>query len=137
MVPSVLVLLFLHTAELCRILEPVQNHELVGHVIKTIPNTSFEKCTYRCELDTKCISVNYFSKIRKCEFNCASKEMFPGNLKKKKDSLYVNNIRKENTEIDPCQWLLTCMHGGSCHPLPRPWCACPTGFNGSTCQSKL
>ena len=131
---SYLILITLHTADLCRILKPVKSHVLVGHVIKNKPNSSFEKCTYYCELDTKCISVNYFIQDGKCEFNNASKEMFPYDLKEKKDAIYVQNIRKDDREIDPCKWL-KCQHGGSCHLLPKPWCACLAGFKGSTCQS--
>lgn len=96
---SFLILLTLHAADLCRILKPVKSHVLVGHVTKTIPNSSFEKCTYYCELDTKCISVNYFIQDGKCEFNNASKEMFPCDLKEKEDAIYVQNIRKDDRSI--------------------------------------
>lgn len=102
-VPSLLFLLSLHTADLCRTLTPVKNYVLIGHVIKTIPNTSFERCTYYCELDAKCISINFFAKTRDCEFNYASKEMFLHDLKRKEDSIYVHNIRKDSREIDPCK----------------------------------
>lgn len=134
-VPSLLFLLSLHTADLCRTLTPVKNYVLIGHVIKTIPNTSFERCTYYCELDAKCISINFFAKTRDCEFNYASKEMFLHDLKRKEDSIYVHNIRKDSREIDPCKWL-NCRNGASCQPLPQPSCTCLTGFKGPTCQSK-
>ncbi|KAJ7376995.1 hypothetical protein OS493_031268 [Desmophyllum pertusum] len=68
-VPSLLVLLFIHTADLCRTLKPVKNHVLIGHVIKTMQESSFEICTYHCELDDKCFSVNIYTKTRKCEIN--------------------------------------------------------------------
>ena len=135
MVTSFFVLLPFPTADLCRTLKPVVNHVLTGHVIKSIPDSSFEKCTYHCELDAKCISVNFFTKDKECELNKASKEMFPRDLKEKKGSIYVQNIRKDSIEIDPCKWL-NCQHGSSCHPLPKPRCACLTGFKGPTCQSK-
>ena len=132
---SLLAILSFQTAEPCRFLEPVSHHKLVGHVMRTIPGICFEKCTYYCELNIKCISVNYLTKAKECELNYASKEMFPSSFEKTTDSLYANNIRKENNDIDPCR-SLTCLHGGSCYPLPKPWCSCLDGFNGSTCQSK-
>ncbi len=133
--PVVLSLFFLpsiHTADLCRTVKPVKHHELINHVINTLQETSFEICTYRCELDAKCFSVNFFTKTGKCEFNYGSKEMFPGDFKASRDTLYVHNIRKDTT--DPCAWL-NCLHGGTCYPLPRPNCTCPAGFAGSTCQN--
>ena len=132
---GLLAILSFQIAEPCRFLEPVSDYKLVGHVIRTIPGICFEKCTYYCELNIKCISVNYLTKAKECELNYASKEMFPSSFAKTTDSLYVNNIRKENNDIDPCR-SLTCLHGGSCYPLPKPWCSCLDGFNGSTCQSK-
>lgn len=131
-VPSLLVLLFIHTADLCRTLKPVKNHVLIGHVIKTMQESSFEICTYHCELDDKCFSVNIYTKTRKCEINYGSKEMFPGDFKERRDTLYVHNIRKDTR--DPCARLY-CLHGGSCYPLPQPYCVCPAGFVGSKCQN--
>ena len=129
---SLLFLLSIHAADLCQVIEPIKQHELTGHVMKTTQETSFEICTYRCELDFKCYSVNFHTKTRKCSFNYGSKEMFPQDFKKSRDTLYIHNIRKDTK--DPCR-LLYCLHGGSCYPLPQPYCACTADFAGSRCQN--
>ena len=67
--------------------------------------------------------------------NNASREMFPRDFKVKEESLYVQNIRKDEKEIDPCKWL-KCLHGSTCRPLSKPYCACPVGFKGIMCESK-
>lgn len=131
-VTSLLLLLAIHTADLCRTVKPVKHHKLISHVINTLQETSFEICTYRCELDVKCFSVNFYTKTRRCEFNYGSKEMFPGDFKESRNTLYVPNIRKDTR--DPCTRLY-CLHGGTCHPLPQPNCVCPAGFAGPTCQN--
>ncbi|XP_022792941.1 uncharacterized protein LOC111331968 [Stylophora pistillata] len=129
---TILVLLFIHSAETCRAFKPIKNHVLTGQVIKTIRDLNFEKCTYHCELETKCFSVNFYTKINKCELNYGSKEMFPRGFKEEQDALYVHNIRKDIR--DPCS-ALYCLHGGLCYPLPQPYCTCPEGFVGSICQN--
>ena len=129
---SLLFLVSIHSAELCQVIEPIKQHELIGHVIKTMQETSFELCTYRCELELKCYSVNFHTKSNRCEFNYGSKEMFPQDFKESRDTLYIHNIRKDTK--DPCR-LLYCLHGGSCYPLPRPYCVCTADFAGSRCQN--
>ena len=111
---------------------PFKNRALLGHVLETKEDLSFEVCTYQCEVEDKCFSVNFRTKSRKCELNFASKEMFPKDLVEEKNSLYIHNIRKERT--DACQEL-SCRNGGSCYPLPRPRCLCPVAFQGPTCES--
>ncbi|XP_058965535.2 uncharacterized protein [Pocillopora verrucosa] len=129
---TLLVLLTIHSAETCDTFKPIKNYVLTGHVIKTIRDANFEKCTYRCELETKCFSINLYTKTSKCELNYGSKEMFPSDFKEELDALYIHNIRKDTG--DPCN-ALYCLHGGSCHPFPQPNCMCPVGFVGSICQN--
>lgn len=131
-VSSLLLLFSIHTADLCKVIKPIKQHELIGHVIKTMQDTSFEMCTYRCELDVTCYSVNFHTNTGRCEFNYGSKEMFPEDFKTSRDTLYIHNIRKD--AIDPCR-LLYCLHGGSCYPLPQPYCVCTADFAGSRCQN--
>ena len=132
LVSSLLFLLSIHSAELCQVIEPIKQHELIGHVMKTMHETSFELCTYRCELELNCYSVNFHTKTNRCEFNYGSKEMFPQDFKESRDTLYIHNIRKDAK--DPCS-LLYCLHGGSCYPLPRPKCVCTADFTGLRCQN--
>lgn len=131
-VSSLLFLLSIHTADFCQVIKPIKQHELIGHVMKAMQETSFEICTYRCELDVKCFSVNFHTKTGRCEFNYGSKEMFPQDFKESRDTLYIHNIRKDMK--DPCR-LLYCLHGGSCYPLPQPYCVCNVDFTGSRCQN--
>ncbi|XP_020601275.1 uncharacterized protein LOC110040383 isoform X1 [Orbicella faveolata] len=131
-VSSLLFLLSIHTADFCQVIKPIKQHELIGHVMKAMQETSFEICTYRCELDVKCYSVNFHTKTGRCEFNYGSKEMFPQDFKESRDTLYIHNIRKDMK--DPCR-LLYCLHGGSCYPLPQPYCVCTVDFTGSRCQN--
>lgn len=131
-VSSLLLLFSIHTADLCKVIKPIKQHELIGHVIKTMQDTSFEMCTYRCELDVTCYSVNFHTNTGRCEFNYGSKEMFPEDFKRSRDTLYIHNIRKDAR--DPCR-LLYCLHGGSCYPLPQPYCVCTADFAGSRCQN--
>lgn len=86
-VSSLLFLLSVHTADLCQIIEPIKQHKLIGHVVKTMQETSFEICTYRCELDVRCYNVNFHRKTGRCEFNYGSKEMFPEDFKESPDAL--------------------------------------------------
>ena len=131
-VSSLLFLISIHTADLCQVIKPIKQHELIGHVMKTIQDSSFEMCTYRCELDVKCYSVNFQIKTGRCELNKGTKEMFAQDFKESRDMLYIHNIRKDTK--DPCR-LLYCLHGGSCYPLPQPYCVCTADFAGSRCQN--
>ena len=131
-VSSLLLLFSIHTVDLCQVIIPIKQHELIGHVMKTMQDTSFEMCTYRCELDVTCYSVNFHTKSGRCEFNYGSKEMFPEDFKASRDMLYIHNIRKDTR--DPCR-LLYCLHGGTCYPLPQPYCVCAADFAGSRCQN--
>ena len=42
---------------------------LTGHVIYTLQRKTFESCTFSCELEWQCHSVNYFLLHKTCELN--------------------------------------------------------------------
>lgn len=65
------------------------DHVLARHVMRTLNHKSFESCTFSCELEPQCFSVNYISLRKTCQLNDATKEYFPGDLMKQKGAFYM------------------------------------------------
>ena len=115
----------------CRSSFSVTDHVLTGHVIRTLNHKSFESCTFSCELEPQCFSVNYISLHKTCQLNNATKEYFPGDLVTQKGAFYMGMVIRS---YDPCT-SMRCENGGSCVRSPSPKCNCPQGFSGPRCES--
>ncbi|XP_068733139.1 EGF-like repeat and discoidin I-like domain-containing protein 3 [Montipora capricornis] len=114
----------------CRTSFSNKNYVLVGHVIQTLKSTTFEKCTFSCEMDSRCFSVNYFAWHKTCELNNASSDSSPDHLVPRKGALSMDMvIRKHRTCAS-----MRCENGGTCVPSPREHCKCFLGFSGFRCE---
>jgi len=115
----------------CRSSFSVTDHVLTGHVMRTLNHKSFESCTFSCELEPQCFSVNYISLGKTCQLNDATKEYFPGDLVKQKGAFYVGMVIRS---YNPCA-SMRCENGGTCVSSPSLECKCLKGFSGLRCES--
>ena len=116
----------------CRTSFSDTDHVLTGHVMRTLIHKTFESCTFSCELEPKCFSVNYISLHKTCQLNNATKEYFPGDLVKQKGAFYMAMVIRG---YNPCA-SMRCENGGSCVSRPTLKCKCLKAFTGLHCESK-
>lgn len=116
----------------CRASVSYKNHALVGHALQTLKNKRFESCTYSCELDLQCFSVNYVPTLKTCQLNNASKGFLPGDFVKQKGTIYMEMVIRE---YHPCN-SMRCENGGTCVTRPTVMCRCHARFSGLHCESK-
>lgn len=115
----------------CRTSFSNKDHVLIGHVIRTLKNKAFESCTFSCELEPQCFSVNYIASRRTCELNNVAKDYFPGDLVARKGAFYMDMVIRK---YHPCA-SLRCENGGTCISSPSLKCKCVKGFSGVRCES--
>ncbi|XP_020601154.1 neurogenic locus Notch protein-like [Orbicella faveolata] len=115
----------------CRTSFSDTDHVLTGHVMQTLNHKSFESCTFSCELEPQCFSVNYISLHKTCQLNDATKEYFPGDLVKQKGSFYMGMVIRS---YNPCA-SMRCENGGTCVSRPSLKCKCLKGFSGPRCET--
>ena len=118
-------------SSICRTSFSVTDHVLSGHVMRTLNHKSFESCTFSCELELQCFSVNYISLHKTCQLNNATKEYFPGDLVKQKGAFYMGMVIRS---YNPCT-SMRCENGGTCVLSPSFKCKCLEGFSGLHCES--
>ena len=116
----------------CRTSFSDTGHVLTGHVMRTLSHNTFESCTFSCELEPQCFSVNYISLHKTCQLNDATKKYFPGDLVKQKGAFYMGMVIRS---YDPCV-SMRCENGGTCFRSPSLKCKCLKGFRGLRCESK-
>ena len=114
----------------CRSSFSVTDHVLNGHVMRTLNHKTFESCTFSCELEPQCFSVNFISLHKTCQLNDAIKEYFPGDLVKQKGSFYMGMVIRS---YHPCL-SMRCKNGGTCVTSPSLKCICLQGFSGLRCE---
>ncbi len=114
----------------CRTSFSVKDRALTGHVIRTLNHKTFESCTFSCELEPQCYSVNYNSLHKTCQLNNAAKEYFPGDLVQQKGAFYMGMVVRS---YNPCE-SMRCENGGTCVSSPSLKCKCPKGFSGLRCE---
>lgn len=104
---------------------------LTGHVIYTLQRQTFESCTFSCELEWQCHSVNYFLLHKTCELNNATREGFPEDIVEQSGVFHVSVVIHFH---DPCT-SMRCENGGKCISNPSLRCQCLDGFSGPRCKS--
>ncbi len=114
----------------CRTSFSDKDHVLTGHVMRTLNHKTFESCTFSCELEPQCFSVNYISLHKTCQLNNATKEYFPGDLVQRKGAFYMGMVVRS---YNPCE-SMRCENGGTCVSSPSLKCECPKGFSGLHCD---
>ena len=82
-------------SEDCRVMEfkqPIINHILAGHVIKSLQVKSETGCEAHCFEDNDCMSVNLGppQQVRKhlCELSSSDHNLHPGDLKSQENFIY-------------------------------------------------
>lgn len=98
---------------------------------KSFSSKSFEKCTFSCELDSRCFNVNYFLWDKTCELNNASANSSPGHLVSRKGVVCIDMVIRKD---DPCV-SMRCGNGGTCVVSSKVQCNCVQGFIGPRCES--
>ena len=123
-------------SNVCRSSFPDTNHVLTGHVIRTLNHKTFESCTFSCEIEPKCFSINFMSSQGTCQLNRATKDSFPKDVMKQKGAVYLDMvIRQYHHDHDTCE-SMPCKNGGTCVMSPTLKCNCLDGYTGLRCQSK-
>ena len=120
-------------SKICRASFPQPDYALLKHVIRTSKADTFEGCTYSCELEPQCFSVNYVPLQKTCDLNQATREFFSGDFVKRKGAIYIDMVTRK---YDPCVGM-HCLNGGICNTSPSAYCACPAGFTGLHCEGKI
>ncbi|KAL9963404.1 hypothetical protein ACROYT_G026914 [Oculina patagonica] len=116
----------------CRTSVRFTDHVLTGHVMRTLNHKTFESCTFSCELEPQCFSVNYISLHKTCQLNNATKEYFPGDLVQQKGTFYMGMVVRS---YNPCE-SMRCENGGTCVSSPSlTECKCVDGFTGLHCEN--
>ena len=105
---------------------------LTGHVMRTLNHKTFESCTFSCEREPQCFSVNYMSLHKTCQLNNATKEYFPGDVVKQTGAFYMGMVVRS---YDPCE-SMRCDNGGTCVSSPSLKCKCVGGFTGLHCEGR-
>lgn len=75
-------------ADQCKTTSAVPGHSLIKHVIKKVPAKDYERCTFACEQQSGCYSVNFISVDKTCELNNATRYWAPWSFITKESSLY-------------------------------------------------
>ena len=75
-------------ADQCKTTSAVPGHSLIKHVIKKVPAKDYERCTFACEQQSGCYSVNFISVDKTCELNNATRYWAPWSFITKENSLY-------------------------------------------------
>ncbi|KAL9963455.1 hypothetical protein ACROYT_G026966 [Oculina patagonica] len=115
----------------CRTSVRFTDHVLTGHEMRTLNHKTFESCTFSCELEPQCFSVNYDSLCKTCQLNNATKEYFPGDLVQQRGAFYMGMVVRS---YDPCE-SMRCENGGTCVSSPSlTECKCVGGFTGLHCE---
>ena len=123
-------------SNVCRSSFPDTNHVLTGHVIRTLNHKTFESCTFSCEIEPKCFSINFMPSRGTCQLNRATKDFFPKDVMKQKGAVYLDMvIRQYYHDRDTCE-SMPCENGGTCVTGPTLKCNCLDGYTGRRCQSK-
>ena len=117
----------------CRTSFSDTDHILTGHVIRTLKHKTFESCTFSCELEPQCFSVNYILLHKTCHLNNATKKYFPDDLVKQKGAVYMDMVVRS---YNPCE-SMRCENGGTCVISPSLECRCHKGYIGRHCESKI
>ncbi|XP_022792931.1 lactadherin-like [Stylophora pistillata] len=122
-------------SNVCSSSVPDIDYVLTGHVIRTLKLKTFESCTFSCEIEPKCFSINYVSSQGTCELNRATKDFFPGDVVKQNGAFYLDMVvRQFHRDRDPCE-SMRCENGGTCVVSPTLKCNCPDGYTGLRCQN--
>ena len=66
---------------------------LKGHVIMSEETNSFEGCVDRCFRNSKCYSINYYTRKERCELNDKTTFMNPEDLVRELDGTYLDILR--------------------------------------------
>ena len=109
------------------------DHILTGHVMRTLQHKTFESCTFSCELEPQCFSVNYMSLHKTCQMNNATRDFFPEDMVKQKEAVYIGMVITRRFNL--CE-SMRCENGGTCVNSPSLKCKCRDGFSGLHCESK-
>lgn len=76
----------------CRLTRALSDHVLSGHTFKTIQGTTLERCTFHCEMEENCLSINYLSSTRTCEYNNKNLELSSFDMRKKNHWVYIGSV---------------------------------------------
>ena len=66
---------------------------LKGHVISSEETNSFEGCVDRCFRNSKCHSINYYEREKRCELNDKTTFTNPEDLVRELDGTYLDILR--------------------------------------------
>ena len=109
-------------------------YALVGHTYRQTTSRDVERCTFLCESEHACYSVNYNKESKLCELNRHGTFWFPEALVRLDNSIYVASVVRDE---DPCL-SMPCYHGGTCvvdrAMMAFKRCQCLPDFTSRYCE---
>ena len=96
----------------CRTTKSLSDYVLSGHTYKTTTGVTFERCTFNCEMDERCLSINYLPSTRICEYNNQTLELGSLNMVRREEWFYTSSAVRGPACNGPCALVTGSLQSG-------------------------
>lgn len=86
----------------CRITRSVSEFALSEHVIFSLRGKRLASCVATCDRDARCLSINYYATLKRCDFNDKTAELYPSDLKRTEGAVYITMVSRDYKQSPPC-----------------------------------
>ncbi|XP_074633812.1 neuropilin-1a-like [Acropora palmata] len=86
----------------CRITRSVSEFALSEHVIFSLRGKRLASCVATCDRDARCLSINYYATLKRCDFNDKTAELYPSDLKPTEGAVYITMVSRDYKQSPPC-----------------------------------
>ena len=86
----------------CSITRSVSEFALSEHVIFSLRGKRLESCVATCDRDARCLSINYYTTLKRCDLNDKTAEWYPRDLKPTKGAVYITMVSRDYKQSPPC-----------------------------------
>ncbi|XP_031566066.1 uncharacterized protein LOC116301185 isoform X1 [Actinia tenebrosa] len=118
----------------CQTVNAVHGYRLVNHVLNTVHDVTFERCTVLCTEHPACYSINHFTTTSTCELNNKTKLWFLSDFISSDSVFYMDMLVRQ---YDICVHDNPCRNDAKCIPYPNNGtfhCQCSKYYTGKTCE---
>lgn len=86
----------------CSITRSVSEFALSGHILFTHGGKRLESCVAICDRDARCLSINYYATLKRCDLNDKTAEWYPSDLKPTEGAVYITMLSHDYKQGPPC-----------------------------------